>query len=158
MKTRSLAYAAIGAAVILGTAGCGAVTPQATTIKFSPSDGVNVAVPDDAPVDILNTLLVKNESDATDANFVAALVNDSDEAQTVTLSWDGGSASIDVPARSTASYGAGEELLLQNISAPAGAAEEIVFQTGDSEAVTEKVQVFDTELAHLSTLAPEPTE
>ncbi|RCS61457.1 DNA modification methylase [Microbacterium sp. JB110] len=147
---------ALGAAVILGTAGCGAITPQATTIDFSPSDGVNVAVPDDAPVQILNALLVKNDGEA-DANFVAALVNDSDSDQTVTLSWDGGSAAIDVPADSVASYGADDSaLLLTNISAAPGATEEIVFQAGATEGVAQGIQVFDTELAHLSTLAPEP--
>ncbi|WP_162893205.1 DNA modification methylase [Microbacterium halotolerans] len=156
MKTRSLASVALGAAVILGTVGCGAITPQATTIDFSPSDGVNVAVPDGAPVQILNALLVKNDGE-TDANFVAALVNDSDSDQTVTLSWDGGSAAIEVPAGSVASYGADESaLLLQNVSAAPGATEEVVFQSGGTEGVAQKVQVFDTELAYLSTLAPTP--
>lgn len=155
MKTRSLASIALGFAVVLGTAGCGAVTPQATTITFSPSDGVNVAVPSDAPVVILNALLVKGEdAPETDANFVATLVNKSDESQTVTLSWDGGSAAIDVDADSTAVYGPDETLLLQNIASPAGATEDIVFQSGSTAPVTEAVQVFDTELAHLSTLAP----
>ncbi|WP_105567645.1 DNA modification methylase [Microbacterium halophytorum] len=156
MKTRSLASIALGAAVVLGTAGCGAITPQATTIDFSPSDGVNVAVPDDAPVEILNAFLVKADVEAPDANLIATLVNSSDEDATVSLSWDGGSAAVEVPADTRQSFGAGEEpLLLTNVSAIPGAEERIVFQSGGSESVEQGVQVFDTELEYMSTLAPE---
>lgn len=162
MKTRSLASMALGAVVALGMTGCAAMTPQATTVQYSPSDGVNVALPDDAPVKVLNALLVAgDEEDASDANFIAALVNTSDADETVTVSWDGGSAAVEVPAGSTESLGANAEpLLVQNVSAPAGATFEMIFQSGETEAVAEQIQVFDGELEQFTDLVPtaEPTE
>ncbi|MGO1770089.1 MAG: DNA modification methylase [Microbacterium sp.] len=156
MKTRSLASVALGAAVILGATGCGAITPQATTVQYSASDGVNVDLPDDAPVTVLNALLVTGE-DSTDAGFIAALVNRTSDDQTVTISWDGGSAAIEVPGETTLSFGASEEpLLLQNVSSAPGASEEMVFQSGGTEAVAQKIQVFDEELEQFSGLAPTP--
>ena len=42
MKSRALASIALGAAVILGTAGCSMISPQATTIHYAAAEGVNV--------------------------------------------------------------------------------------------------------------------
>ena len=41
--SRLMASVALGAAVLLGTAGCAMLATQATTLPYSPADGVNVA-------------------------------------------------------------------------------------------------------------------
>lgn len=153
MNSRSLASLALGGLIVLGTAGCAAITTQATTIDYSPSDGVNVPVGEDSPVEILNTLIVANE-DGTDGNLVAAFVNTSDEDVTVSLAWDGGAAEVEVPADSTLSLGGADDpVLLEGIDTPAGATVPIAFTTG-GEPVEAHVQVFDETLAYLEGLAP----
>lgn len=153
MNSRSLASLALGGLVVLGTAGCAAITPQATTIDYSPADGVNIPVGEDSPVEILNTLIVADE-DGTDGNLVAAFVNTSDETVTVSLSWDGGGAEVRVPAASTLSLGGEDDpILLEGINTRAGATLPIAFSTG-GEPVQAHVQVFDEELAYLEGLAP----
>ncbi|OCG72747.1 hypothetical protein [Microbacterium sediminis] len=153
MNSRSLASLALGGLVVLGTAGCAAITHQATTIQYSPADGVNIPVGDDSPVEILNTLIVANE-DGTDGNLVAAFVNKTDEPVTVTLSWNGGGAEVDVPADETLSLGGEDDpVLLEGIDTPAGATLPIAFSTG-GEPVQAEVQVFDEELGYLEGLAP----
>lgn len=153
MNSRSLASLALGGLVVLGTAGCAAITPQATTIEYSPADGVNVPVGEDSPVKILNTLIVADE-DGTNGNLVAAFVNSSDDDVTVSLAWDGGATEIEVPADSTLSLGGADEpVLLENIDTPAGATVPIAFATG-GEPVQAEVQVFDETLHYLEGLAP----
>jgi len=153
VNSRSLASLALGGLVVLGTAGCAAITPQATTIEYSPADGVNVPVGEDSPVKILNTLIVADE-DGTNGNLVAAFVNSSDDDVTVSLAWDGGATEIEVPADSTLSLGGADEpVLLENIDTPAGATVPIAFATG-GEPVQAEVQVFDETLHYLEGLAP----
>lgn len=153
MNSRSFASLALGGLVVLGTAGCAAITPQATTIEYSPADGVNVPVGEDSPVKILNTLIVADE-DGTNGNLVAAFVNSSDDDVTVSLAWDGGATEIEVPADSTLSLGGADEpVLLENIDTPAGATVPIAFATG-GEPVQAEVQVFDETLHYLEGLAP----
>ncbi len=43
MNTRRLASVALAAVVVLSTAGCSMISPQATTITYSPAEGVNIA-------------------------------------------------------------------------------------------------------------------
>ena len=73
MKSRLFASLAVGAAVVLGTTGCNLVAPQATTIDYSASDGVNV--PESGPLQVRNALIVADE-EGTVGNFVAAIVYD----------------------------------------------------------------------------------
>ncbi|MFW1494737.1 hypothetical protein ACEV9S_24930, partial [Vibrio parahaemolyticus] len=79
---------------------------QATTIEYSASDGVNV--PESGPLQVRNALIVADE-EGTAGNFVAAIVNDTNQSQTLRLEvGEGGStvrASVNVPASSTVSLG-----------------------------------------------------
>ncbi|MGV9770201.1 DNA modification methylase [Microbacterium sp. NPDC003461] len=153
MNSRTLASLALGGLVVLGTAGCAAITPQATTIDYSPSDGVNVPLPEDSPIEILNALVVTDE-DGRDGGFVATIVNTSDARATVSLDWGGGAGELTVPAESSVSLGVDEDpLLLENIDTPAGATMPIVFNAG-GEPVEAQVQVFDETLEYLEGLAP----
>ncbi len=42
MNTRRLASVALAAVVVLSTAGCSMISPQATTISYSAAEGVNL--------------------------------------------------------------------------------------------------------------------
>ena len=100
MKTRLIASLAVGAAVVLGTTGCNILAPQATTIDYSASDGVNVPA-DSGPLHIRNALIVANE-DGTTGNFVAAVVNDTAQQLTLRIEVGEGSSmvrsAVNVPA------------------------------------------------------------
>ena len=75
-----MASVALGAVALLGTTGCAMLSTQATTLPYSPADGVNV--PDSGPLLVRNALLVTDE-EGEDANFLAAIVNPTDESQTL---------------------------------------------------------------------------
>ncbi len=162
MKTRLFASLAVGAAVVLGTTGCNLVAPQATTIDYSASDGVNV--PESGPLQVRNALIVADE-EGTAGNFVAAVVNDTTEAQTLRLEVGEGSsaisASVNVPAGRTLSLGDladdVEPLALEGFEGAPGSTVPVFFQSGDGEGALVQVPVLDGALEYLSPLAPTPT-
>ena len=104
MKSRLIASLALGALVVLGTSGCAMLSTQATTIPYSPSDGVNI--PDSGPLQVRNVLIVSDET-GVDGNLVAAIVNATSESQTLNIEYGEGSSksseTIRVPANTTVS-------------------------------------------------------
>lgn len=152
-KSRFAASLAVGAVIALGAAGCSMVAPQATTIPYSPGDGVNI--PDSGPLDVRNALIVADES-GTDGNFVAAIVNDTAESQTLTVGVDGTSHTVRVPANSVISLGVdGEDpLLLEGIDTKPGANLPVAFQSGEGTGVEFAVPVLDGTLDYLADLVP----
>ena len=155
MNSRALASAALAGLVILGTAGCGAITPQATTIEYSASDGVNVPDAEGAPLQIRNAVVVADE-DGELGNLVAAVVNTSDSAANLVVEWGDESATVRVPADGVVSLGTADEdpLLLRSIDSPAGSTLPIYFQSGDAEGVLVEVPVLDGCLAQFEDLVP----
>lgn len=153
MNTRRLAPVALAAAVLLGATGCSMISPQATTIPYSPADGVNV--PDSGPLLVRNALLVSNESGAS-ANFLAAIVNNTDQTETLLIGIDGVNKSVRVPARSTVSLGfdGAEPLLFTGLDTHPGATIDITFQSGDGEGVLQATPVLDGELSYLADFVP----
>ena len=162
VKSRLFASLAVGAAVVLGTTGCNLVAPQATTIDYSASDGVNV--PESGPLQVRNALIVADE-EGTVGNFVAAIVNDTTKSQMLRLEVGEGSsavrASVNVAAGSTLSLGdlANDvaPLQLDGIDAVPGSTIPIFFQSGDAEGALIQVPVLDGALEYLRPLAPTPT-
>lgn len=154
MKSRLAASLVLGVAVALGATGCAMVSPQATTIPYSPSDGVNI--PDSGPLKVRNALIVTDGS-GTLGNFIAAIVNDTDSAETLSLGIDGETQTIRVPARSVLSLGSDDDdpLLLEGLDTTAGATLPITFQSGDGTGVVAEVPVLDGELAYLEGFVPE---
>lgn len=158
---RLIASLAIGAALVLGTTGCSMISPQATTIEYAAAEGVNVY--DSGPLDVRNAFIVANE-DGSAGNFVAAVVNTTDESQTLRIELGEGANTIPltvyVPAQSTISLGAeGEDpILVENLDTPAGADIAGYFQSGDAEGVLTTVPVLDGELPYLAPLVPTVAE
>ncbi len=154
MKSRLIASAAIGALVLFGATGCALVSTQATTIPYSPADGVNV--PNGGPIDVRNVLIVANE-EGTEGNLVAAIVNTTAEPQTLSIEYGDGSAeTIRVKANEVISLGTEdtEPLLLENLDTEPGADIPMYFQSGDAEGVTVAVPVLDGSLDYLADLVP----
>ncbi|MDI6943872.1 DNA modification methylase [Microbacterium barkeri] len=155
MNTRALASAALAGLVILGATGCQAITSQATTIKYSASDGVNVPDAEGAPVEIRNAVIIADE-EGDQGNLAAALVNRTDSAATLTLEWGDERETVRIPAESVVSLGTEETepLLLDAIDSPAGSTLPVYFQSGDAEGVLTEVPVLDGCLEQFADLVP----
>ena len=154
MNLRRFASVALATTVVLGAAtGCSLIAPQATTIPYSPADGVNV--PASGPLKVRNALFVADEA-GENANFLAAIVNDTDSAETLLVGVDGANKSVRVPARSTVSLGFddAEPLLFEGLDTPAGADVDVTFQSGDGEGVQQAVPVLDGTLEYLADFVP----
>ena len=156
MKPRLIASLAIGALVVLGTTGCSMISTQATTITYSAAEGVNVHGA--GPLEVRNALIVANE-DGSEGNFVAAIVNQTDESVTLNMEFGEGGAikeSIRVPANSVVSLGTEdtEPLLIEELDTLPGSDIPAYFQSGDAEGVLVSVPVLDGGLAYLAPLVP----
>ncbi len=153
MKLRIVASIALGAALTLGAAGCSMIAPQATTIDYSASDGVNI--PPSGPLDIRNAMVIADES-GTAGNFLAAIVNDTDEPQTLVFGFGDDTTTLRVPARDRISLGVdGEEpILLEDIDTLPGATLPMSFQSGDGEGVRTEVPVLDGVLPYYTEFVP----
>ena len=157
MKPRLIASLAIGAVVVLGTTGCSMISGQATTIPYSAAEGVNVHGA--GPLEVRNALIVANE-DGSEGNFVAAIVNQTDESQTLHMEFGEGDAAIEarirVPANSVVSLGTEdtEPILLEGLDTLPGADIPGYFQSGDGEGVLVSVPVLDGGLEYLAPLVP----
>ena len=153
MNSRRLASVALAAVVVLSTAGCSMISPQATTIGYSAADGVNIV--NSAPLKVRNALFVANDK-GTEANFLAAIVNDTDSAETLLVGIEGNTQRVRVPARSTVSLGfdGADPLLFTGLSAKPGTDVRVSFQSGTGEAVEDRVPVLDGELSYLADFVP----
>jgi hypothetical protein len=157
VKSRLVASIALGAAVILGATGCSLISTQATTIPYSPAEGVNV--PDSGPLEVRNAFIVANE-DGSAGNFVAAVVNPTDTAHTLSVEFgepgDTATATVRVPANSVVSLGAGDEdpILLEGPLMLPGSDVPGFFQSGDGEGVLLSVPILDGSLDYLASLVP----
>lgn len=156
MKSRLVASAAISALVLLGATGCTFISPQATKIEYSASDGVNVS-DSDGPIDVRNAFIVANE-DGSVGNFVAAVVNPTTEKATLTMTVTGIDKPfpVSVPAGKTISFGAeGEDpLRIDGLDTMPGATIEIHFQSGDGAGTKTQVPVLDGSLPYYADLVP----
>ncbi len=160
MNRRLIASLAIGGALVLTTTGCSMISPQATTIPYSAAEGTNVH--GSGPLEVRNAQIVANE-DGSKGNFVAAVVNPTDESHTLNIEIGEGSSSIPltlkVPAKSTVSLGAeGDEgkkpLPVKGLDSAPGTDVTVFFQSGDAEGVLVSVPVLDGSLDYLAPLAP----
>jgi hypothetical protein len=158
VKSRFVAAVALGAAVMLGTSGCAMLAPQATTIPYSPADGLNIPE-NGAPLIIRNALVITG--DGTTGNLVAGVVNMTDQPATLTVQvGEGATAStltVDVPANTVKSLGANAApLRIDNLDAQPGSTVKIAFQSGDTAPVVSQVPVLDNTEKYYNGLVPTP--
>lgn len=157
MKSRLVASAALSALVLFGATGCTFITPQATKTEYAASDGVNISDAD-GPIDVRNALVIATD-DGSVGNFIAAIVNPTDERATLTITLAGlDPLTVTVPAGSTVSLGAGADpLRIVGLDTKPGATVEMHFQSGDSTGVKSQVPVLDGSLPYYSNLVPSET-
>jgi hypothetical protein len=152
---RLLTSFGIGAAIVLGSAGCSWLAPQATAIEYSPSDGVSV--PDSGPVDVRNALIVADES-GNAGNLIAALVNTSSEEQTLLITIGDDSQTVQVPADESISLGVDEDpLLFEALDSLPGSTVDVIFASGDATSVLQPIPVLDGTLPYYEEFVPTGT-
>ncbi len=153
MKSRLIASFAVGVAVALGATGCNMIAPQATTIPYSPSDGVSV--PASGPLKVRNALIVADEN-GQNGNLLAAIVNDTDDEHTLNIAFNGKTKTISVAARSIVSLGTEGErpLLLSGLDSKPGTDLPVTFQSGDGTPVEFAVPVVDGALSYYAEFVP----
>lgn len=156
MKTRLIASVVVAAAVALGTSGCAMLSPQSTTIPYSPADGLNVPA-SSGPLAVRNALVVAND-EGTEGNFVAAIVNESDSSQVLNLEVGENAVklTVRVPAGDTVSLGTEDTdpLLIEDLGARPGSTVPIFFQSGDGEGARVEIPVLNDDLDYLTPLVP----
>jgi hypothetical protein len=156
VKTRLIASVVVAAAVALGTSGCAMLSPQSTTIQYSPADGLNVPA-SSGPLAVRNALVVAND-EGTEGNFVAAIVNESDSSQVLSLEVGENAVklTVRVPAGDTVSLGSEDTdpLLIEDLDARPGSTVPIFFQSGDGEGARVEIPVLNGDLDYLTPLAP----
>jgi hypothetical protein len=154
VKSRLVASAALSALVLVGATGCAFISPQATTIEYAASDGVNVPA-SDGPLDIRNAFIVATE-DGSNGNLIAGIVNTTDKSETLTVEIEGlEPLTVRVGAGETVSLGAdAEPLLIEGLDTMPGATIEMYFQSGDAGGATAEIPVLDGSLPYYADLVP----
>ncbi|WEK60552.1 MAG: DNA modification methylase [Candidatus Microbacterium colombiense] len=154
MKSRLVASVALSALVLLSATGCTFISPQATKIEYSASDGVNISDAD-GPLVVRNAFIVANE-DGSVGNFIGAVVNPTDERATLTIGIEGiDPLTVTVPAGDRISFGAdADPLRIVGLDTMPGATIEMHFQSGDSLGVKTQVPVLDGALPYYADLVP----
>ncbi|MGM1017021.1 MAG: DNA modification methylase [Actinomycetota bacterium] len=155
MKSRLVASIALSALVVAGATGCTFITPQASTIPYSPSDGVNIA-DSEGPIEIRNAMVIATEDGST-GNLVAALVNPTLADETLTVEVAGlEPLVVIVPANDTVSLGTNADpLRIDGLDTIPGATVDIYFQSGAGNGSAGEVPVLDGTLPYYSDLVPQ---
>ena len=157
MRARIVASAILATAILSGTAGCGLMAPQATTIRYDASDGVSGDVGDIA---VRNAILVSDGADS--ANLVVTLVNQGDSSHIVGVQYESDGEKVTeeltVEANSTLALGSEDEpaLALRGIDAQPGSLFPVFVQYGNETGARLLVPVLDDTLEPYATLVPTP--
>ncbi|KQW06359.1 hypothetical protein ASC66_07585 [Leifsonia sp. Root4] len=155
MKARIAASVLLAAGLLVGTAGCNLVAPQATTKHYDASDGVSANL---GGVDVRNAVIISDDGEL--GNLVVTLVNTTDESARVTVQYesDGEDATetVTLDANSSTPFGLpdGETITLVDMGTQPGALLPVYFQSGDTDGRELLVPVLTTQLPEYSTLAP----
>src|SRR5690606_26594649 len=132
---------------------CTFISPQATTIEYAASDGVNPQT--DGPLQVRNAFIVADE-DGANGNLVAAIVNTTDKRQTLTVEVEGlEPLTVQVPTEETVSLGADAgPLRTAGLDALPGSTVTVYFQSGDELGDGIEVPVLDGTLPYYEDLVP----
>jgi len=160
VKSRLLASIAVCAAVVVGATGCSMISAQSTTIPYSPSDGINVADTEGAPLQVRNALIVATD-DGSVGNLVAAVVNTTAEDQVLNVQVEAPTGKITdtvrVPAHSVSSLGDNvDPLRLDGLGVKPGHTVPVYFQSGSAAGAQANVPVLDGGEEYLTRLVPTP--
>lgn len=157
-RTRIAASVVLAVSVALGTAGCNLVAPQATLMKYEPSDGVNGTT---GKIDIRNAMLITK--DGQKASLVVSLVNTDSEKHTLTVQYENASGAkqnltIPVPPDTVqATFDDTDPVTLTGLDVAPGSLYPLYFQYGDEPGTQLQVPVLTGDLDDYSDYLPSNT-
>ncbi|GAB3633966.1 hypothetical protein GCM10027421_33190 [Microbacterium shaanxiense] len=110
----------------------------------------------DGPLEIRNAMIIATEDGST-GNLVAAIVNSTDKAATLTVEIEGlDPLTLRVGAGDSVSLGANAEpLRIDDLDTMPGATVRMYFQSGDATGSTADVPVLDGALPYYADLVPQ---
>ncbi|MCU1527830.1 MAG: hypothetical protein JWP75_1593 [Frondihabitans sp.] len=159
MRARTTATVVLAGAVMVLTAGCNFITPQATTSIGSSEPGVSTDV---GSIELRNAIVFTDDGDA--ASLSVTLLNTSKTDQDVTFQYDSfgttTTTSVEVPASGRVSRGTqgGEpQILLNGIGVQPGALMKVFVQYGSQTGKNFSIPVLDGSFKQYATLLPSPT-
>lgn len=162
MRSRAIAASALLVFTLFAATGCNIIAPQATTIQYSPAEGVSVPRTDGAPVTVRNAMFIADET-GTNANFVAAIINETEQSQELHIQIGQGETAIKKVAalgpRQTLALGSADTppALIENLDVPAGQTVEVYFQSGSAPGVRVHVPVQSGDMEYFKDLVPGET-
>jgi hypothetical protein len=157
VRARTVASALLAGAATAVLAGCGLVTPQATTFQYDPSDGVSATVGD---VEVEGLLVITDDGELGNLLFTA--VNGSDAGVNLNVQYDSSAGrqthTIALAASSTYDVGYGPlgQFAVEDIDSPAGSLLPVYLQYGDAAGAQVLVPVLDGSLPQYTDLVPTP--
>ncbi|PWB98173.1 hypothetical protein [Homoserinimonas hongtaonis] len=153
MRARIVASVALSAAITLLVAGCGFITPQATTDDYDASDGTNATIGD---VKVLNAIVVSDNG--VDGNLVTSVANNGSERVTVTFQFEStegkSDSKVTVASGQIKKLGVDEVFLLEGINSEPGSLMPIFVQYGSETGKQVLVPVLDGSLPEYADLVP----
>ena len=153
---RVAASVILAGALLVGTAGCTFITPQATLEKYDPGDGVGIDVGD---VQVRNAVAVANE-DGDAISLILHIVNSGSRSANIDLQYqsDGEKTTVTKPvdAHEVLSFGNTDEdqLVITNPGVEPGALFPVYVQYGDHEGSQMLVPVLAPDTNGYEGLAP----
>jgi hypothetical protein len=161
VRRRVAATAVLAVGLALGTAGCTFLAPQATAIKYDPSDGVSLNV---GNLQVRNAFAISPKG--TDANLIGVFLNSGSKPIDVELQYTAhvkGDAVVEtthflVDPGKPVSYGnpGVKQVVFRNANVPAGALLKIFIQYGAVSGRNLLIPVLDGSQAEYAHLGPRP--
>jgi len=152
-RTRTAAAAGVIALSLLGATGCSAVNDQATTMEYSPSDGI---VQDIGDLELRNILVV-SDGDGEPGRLLGTVANASSDPINLELSIGGSQLTWNIPAGGKVVYddAAQSEVLVQTVNVLPGTGIRAEATAG-SETATLNIPVVDGQVPYYQDFLPTP--
>ncbi|MDH6237861.1 hypothetical protein [Cryobacterium sp. CG_9.6] len=158
MSARIVASIVLAAGILIGTSACGFGAPQATLIKYDPSDGVSGDVGD---VALRNAMVLSADGEL--GSLLVTAVNVGDTAQSLTVQYQANGEKVTelvtLRANSSTTIGAEGEpsVTLENIGTPPGALLPVYFQYGENTGVELLLPILTGQQPEYAGLLPTAT-
>jgi hypothetical protein len=158
VRARTTATVVLAGAVMVLTAGCNFISPQATTQHYDASDGFSTNV---GSVELRNAMVFTKNGD--EASLSVTLLNTSSTARTVKFQYSsfGSDTTVTIPVKAhgetrRGTTGGDEQTILTGIGKQPGTLLQVYVQYGSSSGKTFKIPVLDASLKEYATLLPSP--
>jgi hypothetical protein len=153
VKGRIAASIVLAVGIVMGTAGCNLIAPQATLRHYDASDGVGGSVGD---IDVRNAILISDTGKA--GNLVVTLVNTGDSAHLVNIKHGNSEKVKQVSVKPGAIKVLGgptdQRVVFNGIKTEPGALYPVYFQYGDETVLRLRVPVLDGSLPEYQDYSP----